>query len=391
MDVERIREDFPLTSKYVYLNTGFYGPMPVPVVEAMEEYLEECSLKGPATYDLLCDVLREKERVRGRIARLIGASPTEIAFTRCTMEAMNLVIKSIKWEKGDKVIINDKEYPSNMRIWKHLEKKYGIEVIIVKSRSDGVVDPADVEKAIDEKTKLISMCHASYIDGSIIPAEEIGKIAEEYNILYLLDGAQAVGYFPVDVKRIRCDFYAFCGHKALCGPQGVGLLYFNEKRADLLEPLVIGEPIVLGMETGNVIEDDEYLPPYSFETTTLNYIGIIGLGAALDYIEKEVGGVAEIRRYNMSLMEYAMESLGKIPGVKIEGPTDLERRNGFITFSSNIPAVLVVTALYSLRRVVVRPVKNMVRACLHFFNTEEDIDILCDALTQIQRLIKLHF
>nr|MDO8076322.1 aminotransferase class V-fold PLP-dependent enzyme [Candidatus Freyarchaeota archaeon] len=270
MDIERIREDFPVTREWAYFNTGYYGPLPRPVVQAMNDFLNECMCTGQGNWENLFDFEEKKERTRVKLADMLNASPSEITLTRSTTEAYNLALLNIDWKKGDEIVINSLEYPPNNYIYNYLIKKFGIQLVTVEADEEGLVDPADVEKAVSDRTKMISMCHVAYHPGTILPAEEIGKIAEKNNIIYVLDGAQAPGYLPVDVKRLKCDFYAVAGHKALCGPVGTGCLFYKEEWGEKMQPLIVGEPFLFGAEPTEVLSPEkEWLAPYKFEATSL--------------------------------------------------------------------------------------------------------------------------
>jgi cysteine desulfurase/selenocysteine lyase len=373
LDIEKIRDDFPVTKEWAYFNTGYYGPLPRPVVEAMNDFLNECMCIGQGNWECLFDHEERKERTRIKLANMLNASPSEIALTRSTTEGYNLALLNIDWEKGDEMIINSLEYPPNHYILKYLINKFGIQLVTVEADEEGLIDPVDVENAITDRTKLIAMCHVAFHPGTILPAEEIGKIASENNILYLLDGAQAPGYLPIDVKKLRCDFYAVAGHKALCGPVGTGCFYFKNEHGEKMQPLIVGEPFLFGAEPTEVVSPEkEWLAPYKFEATSLNYVGIIGLGAAVDYMNQI--GIENIRKRVMKLVSFAIEELPKVPNLKIIGTKDVSKRVGLLSFDfPGFPAIMLMP-FAALRKVVFRPIEDSLsRISIHYFNTEDEI------------------
>ncbi|MEM2136053.1 MAG: aminotransferase class V-fold PLP-dependent enzyme [Candidatus Jordarchaeaceae archaeon] len=389
MDIEKIREDFPVTREWAYFNTGYYGPLPRPVVQAMSDFLVECMCTGQGNWENLFDFEEKKERTRIKLANMLGASPDEIALTRSTTEGYNLALQNIDWKKGDEIIINSVEYPPNRYIYNLLVEKFGVQLVTVEADEEGIVNPADVEQAITEHTKLISMCHVAYHPGTILPAEEIGKIASENNILYALDGAQGPGYIPVNVKKLGCDFYAVAGHKALCGPVGTGCLYFKREHGEKMQPLIVGEPFLFGAEpTETISEEGRWLAPYKFEATSLNYLGFIGLGAAIDYMNRI--GIENIRRRNMMLTSFAIDELTKIPNLKIVGTKDVNKRVGLLSIDlPGYPAVMLMP-FAAIRKVIFRPVRGSIsRISIHYFNTEEEILRIKFVIEQAVKLSKI--
>ncbi|MHA1643520.1 MAG: aminotransferase class V-fold PLP-dependent enzyme [Candidatus Freyarchaeota archaeon] len=389
MDIERIREDFPVTKEWAYFNTGYYGPLPQPVVQAMNDFLNECMCTGQGNWENLFDFEEKKERTRIKLADMLNASPSEITLTRSTTEAYNLALLNIDWKKEDEIIINSLEYPPNNYIYNYLMKKFGIQLVTVEADEEGLVDPADVEKAVSERTKMISMCHVAYHPGTILPAEEIGKIAEENNIIYILDGAQAPGYLTIDVKRLKCDFYAVAGHKALCGPVGTGCLYYKEEWGEKMQSLIVGEPFLFGAEPTEVLSPEkEWLAPYKFEATSLNYLGIIGLGAAIDYMNSV--GIENIRSRVMKLVSFAIEELSEIPNLKIIGTRDASKRVGLLSFDlQGYPAIMLMP-FAAIRKVVFRPVRDSIsRISIHYFNTEEEILRIKFVVQQALKLLSI--
>lgn len=389
LDLKSVREDYPVTKNWIYFNTGFFGPISRHVVEAVKTYLDECCSKGMGSYEVFAKALRERERARKELATLMNAKPEEMAITTRATEGINLVVKSIKWEKGDKIVINDQEYTPTKILWDYIKQSYGVETVTVKATAKGLIDPSDVEKVIDEKTKLISMCHVTFDTGTILPAREIGKIANDHNVLYLLDGAQAVGAMEVDVKELGCHFYAIAGQKSLGAGEGTGALYFEKDAGKRLTPLITSGsytshfvPGLEKVEAADVFSSDGVLlPPYRFETASLNYPGIVGLAKATEYLNRI--GIRNVEKRIRKLVASAFESLERLPHTRLVGTSDVDRRI-FASFEiADIPHATVTAALEK-EKIIARALKNCVRACFHIINTEEEISALESALAKLQ-------
>jgi len=389
MNIERIRDDFPVTKTCVYLNTGFFGPISTPVVNAVKKYLDDSLRLGTGAYEVFSHALVEKEKAREQIAKIVGAAPNEISLTSRNTEGLNIAVRGLQWKKGDKIVINDLEYPPNMRLWNFLSRRLGVEIATVRAAEDGRVSPSDVEKKMDETTRLVAMCHVTFDTGLILPAKEIVKVAHERGALCLLDGAQAVGAIDVDVKEIGCDFYTIAGQKALCAGQGTGALYCRKELGNTLDPLIVGDPytssFVPGLqkvETFDVTSPDgEHLAPYKFEPTSLNYPGIISMRAAAEYLNAlgPRNATARVRK----LASMALETLVDIRKLKFLGSTDPERRI-FASFIIEGKSNQDVTAkLLTEKKIATRALKKCVRACPHWINTESEISSLEEALREI--------
>jgi cysteine desulfurase family protein len=250
--------------------------------------------------------------------------PLCLAFTANTTEALNIGIKGIL-KPGDHVITTSMEHNSVIRPIKKLESE-GVHVSIVKAGIDGMVEPADIENNIRINTKLIVMTHASNVTGTINPIIEIGRIAKKHNILFMVDGAQTAGVYPIDVNQMNIDILAFPGHKGLLGPQGTGGIYINSS----LNLLTLKEG-----GTGSNSESFEQpdFSPDRYESGTLNTPGIAGLNEGVKYILKN--GIDEIRVYESELTQYMLEGLHNIKNVTIYGADDLTRRVGVISMNIN--------------------------------------------------------
>lgn len=375
IEFDLIQKDFPVTRKKVYMNNGAIAPTPISTIKSITDFLLKCSEDGPdskITYDYIVSLMKE---LRTRITHIINCDPNEIVFTQSTTEGLNYVCNGIDWKKNDSVIIRGgpQEHYANYLPWLQLSKRKDVKLNELEIDENGYFDLTNLEKLAKKKnTKLITLSHALYNSGAIMPVEETGKIARENNVLYCIDAAQTVGSIKVDVKKIGCDFMAFPGFKWLCGPVGVGIFYCSKNAGDLLRPQSIGgESAILSDQ--KVIAYIE--SPQKFQTGFRNYPGVAGLESSLRYILRL--GIANIHKNNIKIGNILRSELLKIPGIKIHGPEDEKTRTSIIPFSSsNSEAKTLVDKLEQNEIIFAeRDIgggKKIVRASPHFFNREED-------------------
>jgi cysteine desulfurase / selenocysteine lyase len=303
-------KDFPVTRRKIYMNNASIAPTPVSTIKAITDFLLKCSDDGPdsqSVYEYVTSLMKE---LRMRICHLINCEPEEIVFTQSTTEGLNYVCNAIQWKKTDSIIIRDgsHEHYSNYLPWLQLSKKKGVKLNQLEIDEEGLFDMANLEKLSKSKnTKLITLSHALYNNGMIIPVEEVGKIARENNVLYCIDAAQTVGSIGVDVKKIGCDFMAFPAFKWICGPIGIGILYCRKSASEILIPPSIGgESATLSKQ--KVIAYLE--PPQRFQAGFRNYPGVAGMESSLRYILRV--GITNIRKKNIKIANMLRNELVKI-------------------------------------------------------------------------------
>ncbi len=391
--VEEVRSDLRfLRTGIIYLDNAATTPTPEPVLDAMTEYYHEFGANvGRGLHRATKRASQEFEAARGKIARVINAKPEEIAYTKNTTEAINLVSRGIDFKKGDKVITSRFEHHSNLLPWQRLERECGVELVVVGKSTECLLEPSDFEAELDARTRLIATHHVSNAFGAIQPVEEIGKLARERGALYLVDAAQSVGHMPVDVRRIGCDFLAAPGHKGLLGPKGTGFLYAAEDNIRTLEPLLTG---------GGIVEDVELHsakllgPPQVFDAGTPNIPGFIGLGRACEYVEDI--GIERVAEREKKLTEIMLE-IGDVANVEIYGPHDLARRGGVVSFNvEGLGPHDVASMLDELAKIAIRSghhcaqpsmrylrINGTARASVHYFNLEEEVRKFVEVLGQI--------
>ena len=390
IDVKKIRLDFKILGKLtnglapVYFDSACMSLKPNSVVEAMNDYyfnFTACGNRG--VYKFAETVTQKVKEAREIIAKFINAkSENEIIFTRNTTEGINLLANSFGFQKGDIVLITDKEHNSNLVPWLVLRDKIGIQVKILPSKEDNTFDLEKFSEMI-KGVKFVSMVYTSNLDGVTNPAKEIIEIAHKNNALIFLDCAQSMPHRKIDVRDLDVDFIAFSGHKML-GPTGTGVFYGKEKLLEKLSPFLVG---------GDTVEYTTYegykmLPvPEKFEAGLQDYAGIIGLGEAIKYLEKI--GFDNIAEYELKLNTYITNEMLKIPKIKIIGPKEPEKRSGIINFyidntdMHQVALMLDNTANISIRSgqhcvhswFNNKKIKNSARVSLYFYNTMEEAEL----------------
>jgi cysteine desulfurase/selenocysteine lyase len=390
-----IRADIPLLEELIYLDAASTTPTPEPIIRAMNDYYYNFNANiGRGAYKTAVKSTVKFENTREIIAKFINCSKDEVIFTKNTTEAINLVANSLEFKKGDSIIVSNIEHHSNFLPWLNL-KKTGVNLKVIKTDKYGVMDSADVERAVDDTTKFITTTHISNSIGSCQPIYDIGDIAEENDILYMIDAAQSAGHLKFDVKETKADFVTFPGHKGLLGPVGTGFLYCKSEVMDKLKPMNLG-----GGTVSSVTEDNFTLEsaPGKFEGGTQNIAGVIGLGAAINYVENI--GIENIEKHSVKLTKYMFELINDIENTICYG--NPENIHGILAF--NIECMNshdVAKILDELKNICVRSgyhcaipaVKHMgadklggtVRASVHYYNTKEEIEILAETVKKISK------
>lgn len=393
--VEQVRAEIPfLRTGVIYLDNAATTPTPQPVLDAMLEYFREYGANvGRGLHRATRRATEEFEATRAKLARVVGAKPEEIAYTKNATEAINIVAQGLKLQKGDKVVTTVLEHHSNLIPWQRLERQRGIKLEVVRATPKCLIDPEEIEGTIDENTKLITMIHVSNAVGSIQPVEEVGKLAAEHDLHFLVDASQAVGHMPVDVRAIGCDFLAAPGHKGLLGPQGTGFLYAREDCLPELEPLLLGGGIVESVEDHSC---KLVPPPQRFDAGTPNIPGIIALGRAAEYV-LEIG-LEHIAERERKLTRRMLE-IAELERVEVYGPRDIGQRGGVVSFNvEGMDHHDVAAMLDELANIAARSghhcaaptmrhlgVEGTVRASVHYYNLEEEIEKFIGVLGQIAR------
>ena len=401
MDTDKIRQDFPILGKkidgkpFIYLDSACTTLKPKNVIDAILAYYNEYTgCAGRSIHKFATRTTEEFEKAREKVAKFINAKKSEeIIWTKNTTEAINLVAHSLKFNKGDKVLTTNLEHSSGLVPCQIKATRGDIILDFVLCDNEGEFNIEDFKKKIDKKTKLISIIHASNVTGTRAPLEEIIKIAHDNNSLVLVDGAQSVPHFPVDVRKLDIDFLAWSGHK-MCGPTGIGCLY---GKYDLLKDL---QPFILGGETIKDADLKYHILekiPQRFEGGIQNYSGAIGLGAAVDYLSAI--GMKNIETYEKELARLLVEGLLTVSGIDLLGPKDYKKKGALAAFNIKGMEPHDVAIMLDEQNIFVRsgmhcayPIhkflhesKGSVRASLYFYNTKEEVKIFIEKLNNIAK------
>ena len=393
------REDFPLLKQdIIYLDNSATSLKPQCVIDAMNDYYANYSANAHrGDYDLSFKVDQAYENTRELVKDFINAKYLEeIVFTAGATEGLNWIVKGFfenYLENGDEVLITTSEHASNVLPWFNLVKKLGIVVNYIPLDDNHYVTIENVKKAITPNTKVISLAGVTNVIGDARPIKEIAKYAHDNNIFVVLDGAQMVPHVKTDVQDLDVDFLAFSGHK-MCGPTGVGVLYGKRELIEHLEPINLGG----GMNESFDNPDETYYKPLPtrLEAGTQNIAGVIGLGAAIEYINSV--GYEKIEEQEKKLRKYLIDKLIPISHIDI---INIESDSGIVAF--NVDKIFSQDVAYFLNKynICVRAgnhcakilkssvgVTNTVRVSLYFYNTYEEIDSLIELLSDYDKIVK---
>ncbi|MFC2448462.1 MAG: cysteine desulfurase [Prevotella denticola] len=399
-DIYKIRDSFPILSRtvygkpLVYLDNGATTQKPLCVLDAMrEEYLNVNANVHRGVHWLSQQATDLHEAARETVRKFINAHSTnEIVFTRGTTESLNLVASSFTedcMKEGDEVIVSTMEHHSNIVPWQLQAQRRGIVLKVIPMTEEGVLDLGAYRKLFTERTRLVSITHVSNVLGTVNPIKEMTHIAHEHGVPVMVDGAQSVPHFVVDVQELDCEFLAFSGHKVY-GPTGVGVLYGKEAWLDRLPPYQGG---------GEMIEHVSFekttfeRPPLKFEAGTPDYIATHGLAKALDYVSSL--GMDNILSHEQDLTRYALQQLRTVEGIHIYGHSN-DSGDAVISFNvGNIHPMDLGTLLDQLGIAVrtghhcAQPlmdrlgVLGTVRASFGLYNTREEVDALVAGIKRV--------
>ncbi len=400
--INKIRNDFPNLSikvrgkPLVYLDNAATTLKPRCVIDRLNAYYKyENANIHRAVHYLSEKATAEFELSREKVCRFINAQkPAEIIFTKGTTDSINLVAHSYGrtfLKKGDEIIISAMEHHSNIVPWQILCQEKGTSLKVIPIDKTGAYSIDDFEKLLGPKTKFISLVYISNSLGTINPVEEIIKIARARQIPVLIDGAQTVGHIPVDVQKLGCDFFAFSSHK-LFGPTGLGVLYGRSSLLNQMPPYQSGGDMISSV----TFEKTTYnILPYKFEAGTPHIAGVIGLGAAIDYLNSI--GFINIMPYEETLLEYGTNALKKVAGLKIIGTA--KNKAAILSFVLNKIHAHDLGTLVDEQGVAIRTghhctqpvmkhfgVPATSRASLSFYNNFEDIDRLINAINHSRKI-----
>ncbi|MFC2437922.1 MAG: aminotransferase class V-fold PLP-dependent enzyme [Prevotella melaninogenica] len=399
-DITKVRESFPILSRTVYgkpliyLDNGATTQKPLCVLDAMqEEYLNVNANVHRGVHWMSQQATDLHEAARETVRKFINArSTTEVVFTRGTTESLNLVASSFVegcMKEGDEVIVSTMEHHSNIVPWQLQEHRKGIVLKVIPMTDEGELLLEEYEKLFTERTKLVSVTQVSNVLGTINPVKEMIRIAHEHGVPVVVDGAQSVPHFAVDVQDLDCDFLAFSGHKVY-GPTGVGVLYGKEEWLDRLPPYQGGGEMI---ERVSFEKTTFERPPLKFEAGTPDYIATHGLATALDYVTSL--GMDNILAHEQDLTRYALQQLREIEGMHIYGHRN-DSGDAVISFNVGDIHHMDLGTLLDQLGIAVRTghhcaqplmdrlgILGTVRASFGLYNTREEVDALVAGIKRI--------
>ena len=384
-NIGRARADTPACEKITHFNNAGSSLMPAPVSNALFEFLQsEVNLGGYETVGLYNDGLENCYR---SAARLLNCNPDEIAFIENATRAWDMAFYSFNFKPGDRILTAVAEYGSNVIAYLHQAKRCGVAIEFIPDDEYGQVDVEALSRLIDDKVKLISISHIPTGGGLVNPAAKIGKIARAHGIPYLLDACQSAGQMPLDVDEIGCDLLSITGRKYLRGPRATGLLYVRNSIVDTLNPPFLDQHAA---ELVSPTEYEVYESARKFENWEQNFAGKYALGVAIDYALN--WGLASIQQQIYTLANQLRDQLSACKDIQVED-VGLEKC-GIVTFRSrstnanDIKAMLQKNSINvsisdgsgSLISFEQRGLDQLVRASVHYFNTQDEIDHLTAVL-----------
>jgi cysteine desulfurase/selenocysteine lyase len=407
LNVTKVRADFPILKRkiggkpLVYLDNAATSQKPKVVIAAIDRYYRGYNANvHRGIHRLSEEATIAFEQSREKFARFIGAKAAkEIIFVRNATEALNLAVFS--WARanlkaGDHVLLTEMEHHSNIVPWQMLAREKDIKLDYIKVGDDGILDWENFTEQIKQRPKVLSLAHVSNALGTINPVRQMAREAHEMGATVIVDAAQSVPHMPVDVADLECDFLAASGHKMLA-PAGTGVLYGRQELLESMEPIMGGGEMIREVHLRNVRWNDL---PWKFEAGTPNIEGIIGLGAALDYLSKL--GMHNVRAHEKDLTKYALERLTGVKDLILYGTKDVEKRGAAISFNlGNIHAHDLATVL-DIQGIAIRSghhcaqplmerlgVPATSRASFYIYNTKREVDILAGALETARKMFDI--
>ena len=403
LDVARIREDFPILSRkvngvpLVYLDNAATSQKPRSVIQSLVDYYEGYNSNvHRGVHTLSMEATNAMEEARAKVAAFVNAeSPNCIIWTRGTTEAINLVAKGWAMQHvraGDEIVTTAMEHHSNLVPWQQVARERGAKLRFLPIAEDGSLDLSEVDSIINARTRLLTVVQMSNSLGTINPVKELAARARAVGAKVMVDGAQSVPHMAVDVQDIDCDFLAFSGHKML-GPTGIGALYARHEVLEQMEPMLVGGEMVLEVTYEDATWNDL---PMRFEAGTPNVADAIGLGAAIDYLQAL--GMDQVREHEIELTRYALDAFKELEQLDVYGPPDPLARGGVVPFHSAEVHAHDIGTVLDRRGIAVRTghhctmplmrtlgVAATARASFYVYNTEEEVDLLVDAMKEALR------
>lgn len=402
LDIQKIRNDFPILSRtvydkpLVYLDNAATTQKPLCVIDAMrDEYLNVNANVHRGVHYLSQQATDLHEAARETVRRFINArSTSEIIFTRGTTEGLNLVASSFTdafMQEGDEVIVSVMEHHSNIVPWQLQAAKRGIVLRVVPMDDSGRLDIEAYSQLFNSRTRLVSIAHVSNVLGTVNPITDIVSIAHSHNVPVMIDGAQSTPHFKVDMQALGCDFFVFSGHK-MYGPTGVGVLYGKEEWLDRLPPYQGGGEMI---ESVNFEKTTFERLPFKFEAGTPDYVATHGLATAINYLDSL--GMDNIALHERQLTDFCMKRLAEIDGMRLFGT--VEGKDAVVSFLVGDIHHLDLGTLLDRLGIAVRTghhcaqplmerlgILGTVRASFALYNTKEEINALAEGISRVSKM-----
>lgn len=411
LDFSRHKNDFPILKRKVrggntliYLDSGATSQKPEIVIEAEANFYRTKNAAVHRGAHLVAEEASEVyEGARENIARFIGAKSDEVIFTKSATESLNLIAYSLgnpeskfHLKSGDEIVVSEMEHHANLIPWQQLAKRVGAKLTWFKITDEGRLDLSDIDKLINQKTKIVAITHQSNVLGTIVPLALITKAAHAVGAVVVLDACQSAPHFAVDVKKLEVDFLAFSGHKVL-GPTGIGVLWGKAELLDQLEPSLFGGSMVDSVTMQGATWAKA---PRKFEAGVPNMAQAVGLSAAIDYISEI--GMDKVAQHEQYLTKQLISGLQNISGVQVVGPVDMKDRGGVVSFTVDGVHPHDVGQYLDQFGIAVRtghhcawPLMrrlNLVgttRASFHLYNDENEVKVLLDTVSKIKDYFKV--
>lgn len=402
MDIEKIRNDFPILQNrnIAYLDSGATTQKPRQVIEAIDNFYEKSNANPHrGAYSLSIEATEQYENTRTKIAKFINAKHREeVIFTKNATESLNLIAYSYglnELKKDDEIVVSIMEHHSNIVPWQKVAKATGSKLNYMYINDNFEIADEEIESKITDKTKIVGITQVSNVLGTINNVKKIIDYAHKKGAIVIVDAAQSIPHMKIDVQELNCDFLVFSGHKMLA-PLGIGILYGKKEILNKMSPFLMG---------GDMIEyvyeqETTYAPlPNKFEAGTQNVEGVIGLGAAIDYIEEI--GYENIHKMENGVLEYAREQLSKLGYIDLYLTLNKENHSGVISFNIKGIHPHDVASILDSQNVCVRSgnhcaqpllrfmgIDSTCRASFYFYNTKEDVDKLVAGLEKAYKMFE---
>lgn len=380
--IASIREQFPVLKRFVYLNTGTNGPLPSTSAQVMQDYFQSELENGRITMDAFGRMLGERDKARELLASLLGCDASEVALTHNTTEGMNIALLGIDWQPGDEIITANSEHEGGLNPVALLKERYGVTVHYTNIGLRDCDTLAELERYLSPKTKAVVLSHVSWASGMILPMREISERAHQVGAVVICDAAQSFGMIPVSVYDLGVDAYACSGQKWLCGPDGTGALFIRSDRLDFFKQSFMAYFSLKNRMVSNDVPFEVTEGARRHEAVTISPATVAGLNAGLEWIAKEVGWEWAFERIR-KLNAYAHKRLSQVEGVQIY--LNEPSGSGLLHFALEGMPPAELTEALTTKGILIRhtPLPLLNRVATGFYNTEEDIDRLAEAIGEI--------